>query len=64
MKTAKAGRLMVQTRIELSVPAGHTASETFDVGKDLNLPVAMDYLDRAPFAFSGKIEKIHISYID
>ena len=58
------GKQVAQTRIERSVPAGHTASETFDVGKDLGSPVAMDYLDRAPFAFNGKIEKIHISYVD
>ena len=58
------GKQVAQTRIERSVPAGHTASETFDVGKDLGSPVAMDYLDRAPFEFSGKIEKIHISYVD
>jgi hypothetical protein len=29
----------------------------------LGSPVAMDYLDRAPFKFNGKIEKIHICYI-
>ena len=55
---------VAQTRIEQSVPAGQTASETFDVGIDLGSPVAMDYLDRAPFQFSGKIEKIHISHVD
>lgn len=58
------GKQVAQGRIERSVPAVHTASETFDVGKDLGSPVAMDYLDRAPFEFSGKIEKIHISYVD
>jgi len=58
------GKQVAQTRIGRSVPAAHTASETFDVGKDLGSPVAMDYLDRAPFEFSGKIERIHISYID
>lgn len=58
------GKQVAQTRIERSVPVGHTASETFDVGKDLGSPVAMDYLDRAPFAFNGKIDKIRISYID
>lgn len=58
------GKQVAQGRIERSVPAVHTASETFDVGVDLGSPVAMDYLDRAPFEFSGKIEKIHISYID
>jgi len=58
------GEQVAQGRIERSVPAGHTASETFDVGKDLGSPVALDYYDRAPFAFSGTIEKIDIRYID
>jgi hypothetical protein len=58
------GKQVAQTRIKRSVPLGHTASETFDVGTDLGSPVAMDYLDRAPFEFNGKIEKIHISYIE
>lgn len=51
-------------RIERSVPGGHTASETFDIGVDYGSPVALDYFDRAPFKFNGKIEKIHIKYID
>ena len=58
------GKQVGQGRIERSVPAAHTASETFDVGKDLGSPVALDYFDRAPFAFNGKIEKINISYIE
>jgi arylsulfatase len=56
------GKQVAQGRVERSVPALHTASETFDVGKDLGSPVALDYFDRAPFKFNGKIEKIHISY--
>ena len=56
------GKEVGQGRIERSVPSVHTASETFDVGKDLGSPVALDYYDRAPFKFNGKIEKIHISY--
>ena len=51
-------------RIEQSVPAVHTDSESFDVDSDLGSPVSLDYYDRAPFKFNGKIEKIHISYID
>jgi hypothetical protein len=54
------GEQVAQGRIERSVPAIHTASETFDVGKDLGSPVALDYYDRAPFAFNGSIEKIDI----
>jgi arylsulfatase len=58
------GEQVAQTRIERSVPAAHTGSETFDVGNDLGSPVAMDYHERAPFKFSGKINKVHIKYID
>ena len=57
------GEQVGKGRIERSVPAGHTASETFDVGVDLGSPVALDYFDRAPFKFNGKIDKIHIRYI-
>jgi arylsulfatase len=56
------GKQVGQGRIERSVPSVHTASETFDVGVDLGSPVALDYYDRAPFQFNGKIGKIQISY--
>jgi len=58
------GKQVGQGRIERSVPAGHTASETFDVGMDLGSPVALDYYDRAPFKFNGKINSINIKYIE
>ena len=58
------GKEVAQMRIERSVPAGHTGSETFDVGKDLGSSVSLDYLDRAPFAFNGKIDKINIKYLN
>ena len=56
------GKQVGHGRIERSVPAAHTASETFDVGADLGSPVSLDYYDRAPFAFNGKINRIHIRY--
>ena len=58
------GKQVGQGRIERSVPGGHTSSETFDVGKDLGSPVSLDYYDRAPFRFNGKIEKIQIRYLN
>ncbi len=58
------GAQVAQGRIERSVPAVHTASETFDVGVDLGSPVALDYYDRAPFRFNGEIEKIHIRHLE
>jgi hypothetical protein len=42
-----------------TIPAGFTASETFDVGVNTISPVADDYFDEAPFAFNGTIERIH-----
>ena len=56
------GEQVGQGRIGRSVPGVFTASETFDVGMDLGSPVSLDYHERAPFAFDGTIEKIHIRY--
>ncbi|WP_340112132.1 arylsulfatase [Maribellus mangrovi] len=63
--TLKVNRKQVgQGRIERSVPAAHTASETFDIGVDLGSPVSLDYYYRAPFRFNGQINQINIKYID
>ncbi len=56
----KVGEVMAET----TVPAIFTASETFDVGIDLASPVSLDYHDKAPFKFNGKITKLNIKYID
>ena len=52
---------MGQGWVERSVPAGFSASETFDIGIDLGSPVALDYHERAPFAFTGTIERIRFA---
>ena len=57
------GNQVGQGRLESTVPGGFTASETFDVGMDLGSPVALDYSDRAPFAFNGTIENINVRYL-
>ena len=54
------GSVVAQT----TVPAIFTASETFDVGMDTGSAVALDYHERVPFKFDGKIEKINIRYIE
>lgn len=43
-------------------PLTFTASETFDVAEDLGSPVSLDYFDRAPFAFNGKVNDVHVLY--
>jgi arylsulfatase len=44
-----------------TVPAAFTASETFDVGRDMGSPVSVAYSDRHPFAFSGDIREIKVN---
>jgi len=58
------GNQVGQGRVESTVPTTFTASETFDVGMDLGSPVALDYHERAPFEFNGKIDKIYVKYIE
>ena len=43
-----------------TVPAAFSASETFDVGVDLGSSVSIDYFDRRPFRFNGKIDKVDV----
>jgi len=54
------GKEVARTTVKRTVPAAFTASETFDVGMDLGSPVSLDYFDRRPFAFTGKIEKVEV----
>jgi len=49
-------------RFDKSIVGQFTASETFDIGKDLGSPVSIDYAARKPFAFNGTIHKVHIKY--
>lgn len=54
------GREVARTTVKRTVPAAFTASETFDVGVDLGSPVSLDYFDRRPFAFTGKIDTVGV----
>jgi arylsulfatase len=54
------GQEVARTTVNRTVPAAFSASETFDVGVDLGSPVSLDYFDRRPFAFTGKIEKVEV----
>jgi len=46
--------------LKRTVPLAFTASETFDVGIDLGSPVSLDYFDRRPFRFDGKINTVAV----
>jgi len=52
---------VARATVARTVPAAFTASETFDVGTDLGSPVSLDYFDRRPFRFDGKIENVGVA---
>ena len=54
------GREVGGDTVKRTVPAAFSASETFDVGVDLGSVVSLDYFDRRPFRFNGKIEKVEV----
>ncbi len=54
------GKEVARAHVKRTVPGAFTASETLDVGVDLGSPVSLDYFDRAPFKFDGKIEKVTV----
>ena len=46
--------------LKRTVPAAFTATETFDVGIDLGLPVSSQYAERRPFEFDGTIHRLNV----
>ncbi|EIV1733529.1 arylsulfatase [Vibrio parahaemolyticus] len=47
-------------KIEKVVPVRFSATETLDIGIDLGAPVMPAYTEKAPFKFSGDIEKVDL----
>ena len=54
------GAEVARTKVDRTVPAAFSASETFDVGVDLGSPVSLVYFDRRPFRFTGRIDKVDV----
>ena len=54
------GTEVARTTVKRTVSGAFTASESFDVGLDLGSPVSLDYFDRAPFSFNGKIDSVKV----
>jgi hypothetical protein len=55
------GQEVARATVNRTVPAAFSANETFDVGVDLGSVVSLDYFDRRPFRFNGKVEKLEVS---
>ena len=49
-------------RVPISAPLLFTANDCLDIGTCLGSPVSMDYRERAPFPFEGRIDGVHVVY--
>ncbi|KUI30906.1 arylsulfatase [Mycobacterium sp. IS-1742] len=56
------GDTVAAGRVPVSAPLLFTANDCLDVGTCLGSPVSMDYRERAPFPFEGRIERMHVAY--
>jgi len=54
------GKEVSRVKLQRTVPAAFTATESFDVGTDLGSPVSLKYYDRRPFKLEGQINKVQI----
>ncbi|MEZ5857997.1 MAG: arylsulfatase [Geminicoccaceae bacterium] len=55
------GKVAGRTTVKRTVPAAFTATETFDVGRDLGSPVSTAYAEERPFAFDGSIRGMAVT---
>jgi arylsulfatase len=57
------GEVVGQTKVPAAMSLHFTSNATFDIGTDLDSPVALDYFDKAPFTFNSAIGKTTIAYL-
>lgn len=57
------GAVVAKGLVPVSAPLLFTANDCLDIGTDLGSPVALDYFDKAPFAFDGKISEVKVKYL-
>ena len=57
------GKEVATGAVPVSAPLFFTANDCLDIGIDLGSPVAIEYYDKAPFKFNGKIEQAHVKYL-
>jgi hypothetical protein len=57
------GKVVAEGEVPISAPLLFTANDCLDIGIALGSPVSLDYSDKAPFKFNGKIEQVHVKYV-
>ena len=56
------GEVFANGQVPASAPLLFTANDCLDIGVCLGSPVALDYYDKAPFRFNGRIERVRVAY--
>ncbi|MBU8820974.1 arylsulfatase [Mycolicibacterium goodii] len=59
---ARDGVTIADGRVPISAPLLFTANDCLDIGTCLGSPVSLDYRERAPFPFEGRIHRVHVAY--
>jgi arylsulfatase len=57
------GQQVATGQVPVSAPLMFTANDCLDIGTELGSPVSVDYYDKAPFAFNGKINQVKVKYL-
>ena len=57
------GTVVANGQVPISAPLIFTANDCLDIGTDLGSPVSLDYFDKAPFAFNGRINEVRVRYL-
>ncbi len=57
------GKVVAQGTVPAAMSLHFTSNATFDIGRDLDSPVSLDYFDKAPFPFNGSIGTTKITYL-
>jgi hypothetical protein len=57
------GQQVATGQVPVSAPLMFTANDCLDIGTDLGSPVLLDYFEKAPFAFNGKINQVRVKYL-
>ena len=58
------GQQVIQGEIPTLITAAFTANDTMDIGRDTGSPVSEVYYHKAPYAFNGEINNVHIKYLN
>ncbi|MGV0806353.1 arylsulfatase [Mycolicibacterium setense] len=56
------GETVAGGQVPVSAPLLFTANDCLDIGTCLGSPVSLDYRDRAPFPFEGRIHRVQVAY--